>query len=251
MTKKESRGRRTTERMAQLHDWKLLARIERYLPADAERPEPHLTVATANAILKRLRTMKLDRSRAASESLPDYNNAVEFPDDNSGVPGSSIFSIEALQDAPTTSSLDLSTATLAKLQGKHEKSFEAPRYASESYVKGLRDELDPHYYQTDDGRPPHKRRRTTIIDHAKRDHYVHLKETSQHCHNALSSRSTFHKSSRCSSHRGHRKRKWSTASSPLQSHAFVFAAPILYRYLLTCAIPVRSYTKEWRASSKL
>ncbi|KAK2477204.1 hypothetical protein H9L39_12428, partial [Fusarium oxysporum f. sp. albedinis] len=57
--------------------------------------------------------MKLDRSRAASESLPDYNNAVEFPDDNSGVPGSSIFSIEALQDAPTTSSLDLSTSNSA------------------------------------------------------------------------------------------------------------------------------------------
>ncbi|ENH74954.1 hypothetical protein FOC1_g10002499, partial [Fusarium oxysporum f. sp. cubense race 1] len=29
MTKKESRGRRTTERMAQLHEWKLLARLER------------------------------------------------------------------------------------------------------------------------------------------------------------------------------------------------------------------------------
>ncbi|EXK27200.1 hypothetical protein FOXG_20845 [Fusarium oxysporum f. sp. lycopersici 4287] len=212
--------------------------------------------------------MKLDRSQVASESLPDYNNDVEFPDNTSDVPGSPVSSIEVLQDAPTTSSLDLSagskqlrddadknlqqaqfahsnaSSTLAKLQGKQEEAFEAARYASEAYAKGLRDELDPHYYQTDDDRPPHKRRRSTTIDHAKRDHYVHLKETSQHCHNALISRSTFHKCSRCSSHRGHRKRKWSTASSPPQSHAFVFAAPILCRDLLTRAIPVRSYTKE-------
>ncbi|WKT49435.1 hypothetical protein QSH57_014365 [Fusarium oxysporum f. sp. vasinfectum] len=81
-------------------------------PADAERPEPHLTVATANAILKRLRTMKLDRSRAASESLPDYNNAVEFPDNNSDFPSSPVSSIELFQDAPTTSSLDLSTESV-------------------------------------------------------------------------------------------------------------------------------------------
>ncbi|EWY85898.1 hypothetical protein FOYG_10568 [Fusarium oxysporum NRRL 32931] len=212
--------------------------------------------------------MKLDRSQAVSESLPDYNNAVEFPDNTSDVPGSPVSSIQVLQDAPTTSSLDLSagskqlrddahknlqqaqfahsnaSSTLANLQGKQEDAFEAARYASEAYVKGLCDELDPHYYQTDDDRPPHKRRRSTTIDHAKRDHYVHLKETSQHCHNALISRSTFHKCSRCSSHRGHRNRKWSTASSPPQSHAFVFAAPILCRYLLTRAIPVRSYTKE-------
>ncbi|EXM20055.1 hypothetical protein FOTG_12080 [Fusarium oxysporum f. sp. vasinfectum 25433] len=212
--------------------------------------------------------MKLDRSRAASESLPDYNNAVEFPDNNSDFPGSPVSSIELFQDAPTASSLDLSTeskqlrddadknlqqaqfahsnasSTLAKLQGKQEEAFEAARYASESYVKGLRDELDPHYYQTDDDRPPHKRRRSTIIDHAKRDHYVHLKETSKHCHNALISRSTFRKCSRCSSHRGHRKRKWLAGSSPPQSHAFVSTAPILCRYLLTRAIPVRSYAKE-------
>ncbi|KAH7223133.1 hypothetical protein BKA60DRAFT_679101 [Fusarium oxysporum] len=211
--------------------------------------------------------MKLDRSRAASDSLPDYNNAVEFPDNNSDFPGSPVSSIELFQDAPTTSSLDLSTeskqlrddadknlqqaqfahsnasSTLAKLQGKQEEAFEAARYASESYVKGLRDELDPHYYQTDDDRPPHKRRGSTIIDHAKRDHYVHLKETSKDCHNALISRSAFRKCSRCSSHRGHRKRKWWTVSSPPQSHAFVSAAPILCRYLLTRAIPVRSYTK--------
>ncbi|TXB98825.1 hypothetical protein FocTR4_00013519, partial [Fusarium oxysporum f. sp. cubense] len=76
------------------------------------RPEPHLTVATANAILKRLRTTKLDRSRAASEILPDYDNAVEFPDNNSDVPGSPVSSIEVFQDAPTTFSLDLSTGSV-------------------------------------------------------------------------------------------------------------------------------------------
>lgn len=82
------------------------------MPADAERREPHLTVATANADLKRLRTMKLDRSQVASESLPDYNNDVEFPDNTSDVPGSPVSSIEVLQDAPTTSSLDLSAGSV-------------------------------------------------------------------------------------------------------------------------------------------
>ncbi|KAK2685246.1 hypothetical protein FoTM2_011972 [Fusarium oxysporum f. sp. vasinfectum] len=56
--------------------------------------------------------MKLDRSRAASESLPDYNNAVEFPDNNSDFPGSPVSSIELFQDAPTASSLDLSTESV-------------------------------------------------------------------------------------------------------------------------------------------
>ena len=57
------------------------------------------------------------------------------------------------------------------------------------------------------------------------------------------SRSTIRMCSRCSSHRGHRKRKWSTVSSSWpQSHVSVSTAPILCRYLLTRAIPVRSCT---------
>jgi hypothetical protein len=58
------------------------------------------------------------------------------------------------------------------------------------------------------------------------------------------SRSTIRMCSRCSSHRGHRKRKWSTVSSSWpQSHVSVSTAPILCRYLLTRAIPVRSCTR--------
>jgi hypothetical protein len=60
----------------------------------------------------------------------------------------------------------------------------------------------------------------------------------------ITSRSTFRMCSRGSSHRGHRKRKWSTDSSSWpQSHVSVSAAPILCRYVLTRAIPVRSCTR--------
>ncbi|KAF4333293.1 phosphoethanolamine n-methyltransferase 1 [Fusarium beomiforme] len=72
---------------------------------------------------------------------------------------------------------------LAQLQGKQE-AFKAAHDASESYIQGLREDLDAHF-QADEDEPPPKRRRSTIIDHIKKDHYAHLEEASQHCQNAL------------------------------------------------------------------
>ncbi|SCO92672.1 uncharacterized protein FRV6_16800 [Fusarium oxysporum] len=149
----------------------------KHLAAEAERPEPHLTVATARAVLKRLRATRLDRSRAASlESAPEFNDFPDLPDNHRDVPDKNLQRAQAAHSAAATA--------LAQLQGKQE-TFIAARNASESYFKGLREELDAHYFQTDEDGPPLKRRQSTIIDHVKRDHYAHLEETSQHYQNAL------------------------------------------------------------------
>ncbi|KAK2671597.1 hypothetical protein RAB80_011676 [Fusarium oxysporum f. sp. vasinfectum] len=80
--------------------------------------------------------MKLDRSRAASESLPDYNNAVEFPDNNSDFPGSPVSSIELFQDAPTASSLDLSTESVL-MGGSFESLHQHERYRNDRHGNSL------------------------------------------------------------------------------------------------------------------
>ncbi|KAF9775619.1 hypothetical protein IL306_006253 [Fusarium sp. DS 682] len=154
----------------------------RHLTAEAERPELHLTVATARAVLKRLRATRLDRSRAASlESAPEFDNPLDFSDNVSDkqLRDDADQNLQRAQAAQSAA-----TAALAQLYGKQE-GFDAAHHASESYVQGLREELDAHYFQADEDGPPPKRRRSTIVDHVKRDHYAHLEETSQHCRNAL------------------------------------------------------------------
>ncbi|KAF4333292.1 hypothetical protein FBEOM_12878 [Fusarium beomiforme] len=84
----------------------------KHLPPEAERPEPHLTVASARAVLKRLRATRLDRSRAVSlESAAEFGNSLDVPDNDTEVPGSPVSSIEVFRDARTISSPVLSTAS--------------------------------------------------------------------------------------------------------------------------------------------
>ncbi|KAF4445690.1 hypothetical protein F53441_10596 [Fusarium austroafricanum] len=120
----------------------------RHLPPSFERPHLHLTVATAKAMLKTLRT---DRPKNASNDHSPALSSDFFPDfdgnaDTAG-PGSPTSSVDVFYDVPGTPSPELEPAMMPVPRRLRSSNIETPMVDAEA--SSLASEIMAHAHKTE------------------------------------------------------------------------------------------------------